>query len=249
MQPRLADPRIGCKDQPMSAAPYVPSSPTAPVRVWDFPTRLFHWLLAASVLGSVVSAKLGGHAMVWHFRFGYAVLALLLFRVLWGLVGGRWSRFASFIYTPATVLRYVRGRPTPGKHLDVGHSPLGSLSVFALLLVLLVQLGTGLVADDEIASLGPLNRYVATETGLLATSWHKQYGQWLVVGLAGLHVAAVFFYLAVRNKNLIGPMLTGDKLLPPHTPASTDNARTRAMALVLAACSVGVAAWVSSLGF
>ena len=81
-----------------------------PVRVWDLPTRLFHWLLALAVVGSVVSAKIGGGAMVWHFRFGYVVLILIGFRVLWGLVGGRWSRFASFIYSPATLWRYLRGQ-------------------------------------------------------------------------------------------------------------------------------------------
>ena len=80
----------------------------AAVRVWDLPTRVFHWLLAAAVLGSVVSAKVGGGAMVWHFRFGYLVLTLVCFRVLWGVVGGRWSRFVSFIYAPGTVLRFLR---------------------------------------------------------------------------------------------------------------------------------------------
>ena len=124
-----------------------------PVRVWDLPTRLFHWVLAACVIGSVVSAKVGGNAMVWHFRLGYAVLALLLFRLLWGVVGGRWSRFSSFICAPSTLLRYLRGQGRPGDHFHVGHSPLGALSVLSLLAVLLVQVGTGLVADDELQKL------------------------------------------------------------------------------------------------
>ena len=219
-----------------------------PVRVWDFPTRAFHWTLAIAVVGSVVSAKIGGNAMVWHFRFGYVVLALLVFRVLWGLVGGRWSRFASFIYAPAALLRYLRGQRHPGEHLDVGHSPLGSLSVFALLGILLVQLGTGLVADDEIANLGPLNRFVSSDLGLLATSWHKTEGQWIVIGLVALHVVAVLSYWLLRKTNLIAPMLSGDKLLPVGTPTSTDNTRTRATALVLAAASAGTAYWVASFG-
>ncbi len=220
----------------------------SPVRVWDFPTRAFHWTLALAVVGSVVSAKIGGNAMVWHFRFGHVVLALVVFRVLWGLVGGRWSRFASFIYAPAAVLRYLRGQPRPGEHLDIGHSPLGSLSVFALLGILLVQLGTGLVADDEIANLGPLNRFVASETGLLATGWHKETGQWILIGLVVLHVVAVLGYLLLRKTNLIRPMLSGDKLLPAGTPASIDNAATRSTALLLAAASAGLSYWVSTLG-
>jgi cytochrome b len=212
-----------------------------PTRVWDLPTRTFHWLLALAVLGSVVSAKIGGNAMVWHFRFGYLVLGLVAFRVLWGLVGGRWSRFASFVYAPSTVWRYLRGASRPEEHHDVGHSPLASLSVLALLAVLAVQLATGLVADDEIANIGPLNRFVATDTGLAATGWHKAYGQWLLLGLVGLHLLAIAWYAWRRRLNLVGPMLAGDKLLPPGTPASADGWRQRLLALALAAvCGWGV---------
>ena len=164
------------------------------VRVWDLPTRVFHWLLALAVIGLVITGKVGGNALVWHMRLGLLVLALLAFRLVWGLVGGRWSRFASFVHGPATVLRYLRGQARPGEHLDVGHNPLGAGSVFALLAVLIAQVATGLLADDEIATTGPLNKYVATATGLLATGWHKGYGQWLLLGLVALHLGAIAFY-------------------------------------------------------
>ncbi|MDO9073610.1 MAG: cytochrome b/b6 domain-containing protein [Rubrivivax sp.] len=223
-------------------------SPDVPVRVWDLPTRLFHWTLALAVAGSVVSAKIGGNAMVWHFRFGYLVLTLLAFRILWGLVGGRWSRFTSFVYAPATLLRYLRGRAAPQEQLEVGHSPTGALSVFALLAVLLVQLGTGLVADDEIANQGPLNRYVSSDTVMSATSWHKSWGQWLVLGLVALHLAAIAFYLLKWNINLVRPMLLGDKSLPPSTPPSADGLPQRALALLLAALCAGLATWVARQG-
>jgi len=225
-----------------------PALATVPVRVWDLPTRLFHWLLASAVLGSVVSAKIGGGAMVWHFRFGYLVLTLISFRLLWGIVGGRWSRFVSFIYAPATVLRFLRGRDAPSEHLDVGHSPTGAASVFALLGILAVQLGTGLVADDEIANLGPLNKFISSDTGLLATSWHKTWGQWLVLGLVALHVLAILFYLLKKHTNLITPMLRGDKWLPPGTPASADGLPQRALALLLVALCAGLATWVAGQG-
>ena len=126
------------------------------VRIWDLPTRLFHWALAACIVGLVVSAKLGGNAMVWHFRLGHAVLALLLFRLVWGLVGGHWSRFAVFWVSPARLLRYVRGQVLPQD--TAGHNPLGALSVFALLGAVALQVGTGLFSDDEIAFAGPLTR-------------------------------------------------------------------------------------------
>lgn len=221
--------------------------PPQPVRVWDLPTRLFHWTLAATIVGSVASAKIGGNAMVWHFRFGYVVFALLAFRILWGLVGGRWSRFVSFLFSPADTWRYLRGRPRPGERLDVGHSPLGALSVFALLAVLAAQVATGLVADDEIASIGPLNRFVSFDTGLAATAWHKDWGQWLILGLVGLHLAAIAFY-TWRGRGLVGAMIDGDKALPADTPASRDTAATRALsALLLAGCAAGVA-WIVNLG-
>jgi cytochrome b len=218
------------------------------VRVWDLPTRAFHWLLALTVIASVVSAKIGGNAMVWHLRFGCVVLALLAFRLLWGLVGGRWSRFASFFYAPGTVLRYLRGRSRADDHHEVGHSPLGSLSVFALLGFLVLQVATGLVADDEIASVGPLNRFVSGSVAGQATHWHKDYGQWILIVLVALHLLAVLYYAAVRKKSLVRPMIVGDKSLPAHVPPAIDNLGTRLLALALAALCGAGAFWVARLG-
>lgn len=226
----------------------MPEAATVAVRVWDLPTRVFHWTLALAVTGSVISAKVGGNAMVWHFRLGYLVLTLLAFRILWGLVGGRWSRFASFVYAPSTLLHHLRGRATPHEQLEVGHSPTGALSVFALLGVLLAQLGTGLVADDEIANQGPLNRYVSGDTVMSATSWHKGWGQWLVLGLVALHLAAIAWYLLKKNTNLVRPMLRGDKPLPSGTPASADGVPQRVLALLLLALCAGLATWVARQG-
>jgi cytochrome b len=218
------------------------------VRVWDLPTRAFHWILALTIVGSVVSAKIGGNAMVWHFRFGYLVFTLIAFRVVWGLVGGRWSRFSSFIYAPGTVLRYLRGQTRADEHHDVGHNPLGSFSVFALLGFLALQVATGLLADDEIANVGPLNRFVSSATASQATHWHKDYGQWILLALVVLHLAAIVYYLVRKQQNLVRPMLVGDKPLPPGTPGATDSAATRLLALLLAALCAGAVAWVVSLG-
>jgi cytochrome b len=219
-----------------------------PVRVWDLPTRVFHWVLAACVIGSVVTAKIGGNAMAWHMRIGYVVFTLLAFRFLWGLVGGHWSRFRRFIYAPSTVLRYLRGQGRSDEHLDVGHSPIGAFSVFALLGILALQVSTGLFADDEIATTGPLNKFVSTATGLLLTKWHKTFGQWLIITLVLLHVAAIVFYLVKKQRNLIRPMIVGDKQLPAGVPPSADHWGVRGVAAVLlAACAAGVA-WLVSLG-
>lgn len=226
----------------------MPGQNAAPssVRVWDLPTRVFHWLLAATVLGSIGTAW--ADAMQWHFRCGLMALSLLAFRLLWGFVGGRWSRFASFAYAPGTVLRYLRGETKPAEQLDVGHSPTGALSVFAMLLILLVQIGTGLVADDEIANIGPLNRFVTSATAASATSWHSSVGQAAILLLLVLHIGAIVWYRVKKRRDLIGPMLHGDKPLPADTPASADGTAQRVLALVLLLVCFGAAGWVWSLG-
>jgi cytochrome b len=215
------------------------------IRVWDLPTRLFHWLLMVCVIGSVISGYIGGGAMPWHARIGYAVLTLLLFRLVWGFVGGRWSRFRSFLYAPGSVLAYVRGRSHPD-HL-VGHNPLGAGSVFTMLLVLAVQVATGLVGDDESAFTGPLNRFVSSAQGLAATWYHKRVGQWLLVALVLLHIAAVLYYATRKRQDLVRPMIVGDKELAAPAPSSRDDAKARLAALVLVFACALVVGWIVSL--
>jgi len=216
------------------------------VRIWDLPTRLFHWALAACVVGLVVTAKVGGNAMEWHLRLGYAVLALLVFRLAWGLIGGRWSRFGAFLYSPARLVRYLRGTPHPED--GIGHSPLGALSVFGLLAVLAAQVATGLLSDDEIAFAGPLTRFVSGTAVGQATAYHKDIGQYLVLGLVALHLLAIVFYVAVRRQRLVRPMLQGDKVLAAPAAASRDDWASRVAALLVLAASAGLAWWVASLG-
>lgn len=218
---------------------------THKIRVWDLPTRLFHWALVACVIGLVVTGKIGGNAIIWHSRLGYAVMALLMFRLVWGVIGGRWSRFASFLYGPRSVVNYLRGKAHPD-HL-IGHNPLGAGSVFAMLLVLVAQVGTGLITDDEIAFTGPLNKFVSSANGLLATWYHKDVGQWLLLGLVALHVAAILFYLWRKKDNLIKPMVQGDKLVPHAAVSSRDDAASRLVAAVVLGLCAAAVAWVTSL--
>ncbi len=218
---------------------------THQVRVWDLPTRIFHWALAACVVASVVTGQVGGAAMDWHFRIGYAVLALLLFRLGWGLVGGHWSRFSSFLYSPSTLLRYLHGQGGP--ELSVGHNPLGAGSVFALLFFLLAQVATGLISDDEIASSGPLTSLVPGTWVSQATWYHNSIGKLVLIGLVALHLAAIVFYLWRKRENLVRPMLLGDKEVEQLLPSSRDDARTRLLALVLLALCAGLVALLLKL--
>ena len=211
------------------------------VRVWDLPTRLFHWALVVCIVGLVTTAQIGGNAMDWHFRFGYCVLTLLLFRLLWGFVGGHWSRFSTFLYSPASLLRYIRGQENGGQPL--GHSPLGALSVFAILALLLLQVGTGLFSDDEIAAVGPLSKLASGAVVSQLTHYHKDIGKVIVLILVLLHIGAIAFYRIKRKKDLIRPMLIGDVSSPTPQLASRDDAGSRALAaVILLGCAGAVAA-------
>jgi cytochrome b len=207
------------------------SSPVT--RVWDLPTRLFHWALAVLVAVAIATAKIGGNWMDWHMRAGYAVLALLLFRLLWGFAGSRYARFANFVHGPRAVLDYLRGR---SQH-TAGHNPLGALSVLALLAVFLVQAGSGLFASDDIFSEGPLAKLVSTATMDLMTTVHKR-GEYVIYALIGLHLAAVAFYEFVRREPLIMAMVSGDRRC--QAPPARDDVLLRLRALLLFAVACGL---------
>ena len=215
------------------------------VRVWDLPTRIFHWTLLLCLIGLVVTASIGGSGMNWHFRFGYTVTTLLLFRLVWGLIGGRWSRFSAFIYAPATILNYLKGAGRPRD--SVGHTPLGAFSVFGLLGFLAAQVTTGMLSDDEIAFAGPLSRFVSNSTVSLATSYHADIGKWIVLALVLLHFAAIAYYQR-RKHQLIGAMVFGDKTLATPEPGSRDDALSRLLALLVLSACAALVYWISSLG-
>ena len=212
------------------------------VRVWDLPPRVFHWALVASIIGLVSTAQIGAEAMVWHFRFGYTVLSLLLFRFIWGVVGGRWSRFASFAYSPATAFRYLKGQRHP-EH-SIGHSPSGAVSVFALLGFLLLQVATGLISDDEIATSGPLSKFASSVVVSAATFYHGNVGKLILLTLIVLHIGAVLFYLFNMGEDLIRPMIRGDKETLVVTTSSRDDVWSRLLAAAVFLSCAALVAWM-----
>lgn len=216
------------------------------IRVWDAPTRFFHWALVTCVLGSFVTSQIGGAAMAWHFRLGYSVLTLLLFRLVWGFWGGHWSRFGSFVRGPGTILRYLRGRADAAA--SVGHNPMGALSVLAMLAFLLLQVCSGLLSDDEISAAGPLTRHASSAWVSVATFYHKNIGKFALLALVALHFSAIIFYSVWRHDHLVKPMITGDKQLDFAVPASADGLHQRMVALaILAVFGLLVAATVAWL--
>lgn len=217
-----------------------PSSLTQHIRIWDLPTRVFHILLGLSVLGLIVTGEVGGAAMQLHFLLGYAVLTLVFFRLAWGFVGGYWSRLIHFVPKPSKLLAYVRAIQTKQKPTYVGHNPLGALSVLAMLSLLLLQVFSGLMSDDEITNTGPWTALVAAHWVSLATEYHSEVGKVLLLLLIALHIGSVLYYKFVVRDDLITPMLTGDKVLPAGTRDSRDTFTSRLFALSLLAASAYV---------
>ena len=204
------------------------------IRVWDLPLRLFHWSLAILVAGAIGIEKIGGDALAWHFRAGYAILALLVFRVFWGTFGTRYARFSSFLFAPSAIFTYATGRAGGKNYL--GHNPIGSLSVFALLAALLMQVISGLFSNDDIASEGPWVKFISKDLSDQATWLHAQVGSTVIYALLGLHVAAILYHVFWKKDNLVKAMITGDKpvaLDAAHAAADADDSiRTRLIAAV-----------------
>lgn len=201
-----------------------------PVRVWDLPVRLFHWALALCIVLGIVFVKIGGNAIQWHAYCGYTALALILFRFVWGFIGSWHARFLNFVPSPSKLIIFLRGQVDGG----LGHNPLGALSVIALLLVILIQAVTGLFADDDIFFQGPLAKYVSNDTVALLTGIHH-FNQYLIFFLVGLHIAAISYYQLLKRQNLIGPMITGDKMtaLDSSLTEEIDSSRQRILALIV----------------
>lgn len=205
------------------------------VLVWDLPTRLFHWLLVAAVGTAVVSGFIGGTAMTIHGQAGLTVAGLLTFRIVWGFVGSTHARFTSFVRGPAAIRAYLNG-----EWRGLGHNPLGAFSVLALLAAGLLQVGTGLFGNDDIAFNGPLYPLVSKETSDVLIGWHAR-TVWLLLTLVALHLAAIAFYARVRKDNLLKPMITGWK------DGTGESAQGGGLVAFVVACTVaGLAVWAAS---
>lgn len=199
------------------------------IRIWDLPTRGFHVLLALSVAGLIATGEIG--AMQLHFWLGYTVLTLVLFRLVWGFVGGHWSRFIHFVPTPTMLRSYVQALRAQQTPLSIGHNPLGALSVLGMLTVLLLQVFSGLMSDDEIANSGPWVALVPANWVEMATEYHSDIGKVILILLIVLHVGVVLYYKRVKQEDLITAMMTGDKVFTTEVHASRDTRTSRLFAL------------------
>ena len=211
------------------------------VPVWDLPTRLFHWILVALMIVQWLTAESDG-AMQYHVWGGYAVLTLVLFRLIWGFAGSETARFSHFVRGPGAALDYVKALLRGETPLYLGHNPMGGWSILALLTLLLIQAGTGLFANDDITFDGPLSGWVSRSMSNWLTTVHKVNFNLLLLVIAA-HISAVLFYLLVKRENLIHPMLSGRKRLPPEQAEAAPRMVSSWLglaALLVAAVAVGL---------
>jgi cytochrome b len=182
------------------------------VRVWDLPTRLFHWLIVALFAFSWWTAEYDH--LDWHMWSGYGILTLVLFRIAWGFVGSATARFDNFLRGPRAFLAYGRHLFDRSAPATPGHNPMGGWSVLALLLLLLTQTVLGLFAIDvDGLESGPLNYLVSFDTGRAASHLHSLVFN-LLLAFTGLHVVFIAFYLVYKRENLVSAMLVGAKRMP-----------------------------------
>ena len=214
------------------------------IRVWDLPLRLFHWVLVFTVVSAILAEEKGGDAMIWHFRLGYTALTLVLFRIVWGLVGSRYARFFEFIKAPSAVIAYIKGMRNGTANKSVGHNPVGGFSVLALLGIVLIQATTGLFSMDEHDHQGPLSQYVGAKWSEIISDFHADVSGTLIYILIGLHLVAIAYYYFFKKDNLLTPMVTGDKEIAVDAPETNDSWGMRLLALaILLGCS-GVVYWI-----
>ena len=201
--------------------------------VWDWPLRIWHWAFAGVVLFSLATGLIGDIGLLeWHIRSGTLALGLLAFRIGWAIWGGLYARLRNYRTTPHAILNHFRGRNPPATHTAPGIA-----LVVLLLLVVALQVGTGLFATDEIFTEGPLRQWVSIEFARNATFIHNR-AHWLIVALVSTHVTAQIVYGAVLRDPTPLSMFTGRKALNVHP---TPNYAWRATATLLAAAGLVLA--------
>lgn len=211
------------------------------LKVWDPWVRLTHWAIVLLLPFSYWTATTS--RFDWHFISGYAILALVIFRIAWGLVGSDTARFARFVKSPLAALRHLRERHAAP---EIGHNAAGGWMVVALLLLLLAQAASGLFADDLVFTRGPLARRVDAAWTGLSTSVHLRVF-WVIVGCVVLHILAIIAYRVLRGQNLVRAMITGRMRLAAPQAGPAPRMGHPLLALGLFGAAGGFVWWISTL--
>ncbi|MHB8919690.1 MAG: cytochrome b/b6 domain-containing protein [Halothiobacillus sp.] len=216
-----------------------PKTPaTYTVKVWDLPTRLFHWLLVIGIFAMWFTADVLNRLGL-HMAIGYTLIGLIVFRVLWGIWGSDTARFSHFIKGPGSITSYLRN---PDTTVALGHNPLGALSVLAFLLVIIIQLGTGLFASDQIYNQGPFSDYASDKMVDLLT-WIHEINFYVLLGLIGLHLAAIAFYQFKKHEPLVLAMITGKRVIKEGEVVQISRLHFAGIIVFLITAAIGMGAW------
>jgi cytochrome b len=210
--------------------------------VWDLPLRLFHWLFALSITASWITGKAGFDWMQYHFYLGYFMIGLLVFRLIWGFIGPRHARFSSFLQKPAAIWTYAQGLFDRHSHPSVGHNPVGALMVVLMLLLVALQVSTGLFSTDAVIWTGPYYPSVKHATASLLSSVHSVNSNF-ILGAVVLHLMAIIYYRTFKKQSLVSAMFTGYKpaaLVPPHHAITSSQLLKAIIVCAVAACFVYV---------
>ncbi|WP_428542492.1 cytochrome b/b6 domain-containing protein [Rhodopila sp.] len=212
------------------------------IKVWDLPVRLFHWAIVVLIFCSWATQE--WNHMEWHVRSGYAILTLLLFRIVWGFVGSDTARFARFLRSPAAALRHLARIRRPEADREIGHNAAGGWMVLLMLVLIGVQAGTGLFANDDANTEGPLMHLVGKDQSDWLSHIHSLNFN-LIEAVIVLHVVAIAVYAVLKRQNLVRPMLTGTKLMPAD--AAAPRLVRPIWAVVALAVAAGAVAWLVRL--
>ncbi len=231
---------------PTARLPVGPAKPRVPnllMRVWDAPTRLFHWAIVLLVAFSYISIQKDWIQL--HFLSGYTILTLLVFRLLWGFLGSETARFRNFLHSPLEGFRHLAQFPRREPDTEIGHNAAGGWMVLAMLLALLAQVSTGLFSNDDASTEAPLAHHIGKAASDKLTEFHGTIFN-VILGLVALHVVAIIAYALVKRHDLVRPMVTGRKRLP--ATFKQPRFANPLLALILLAASAAIVAGLVTLG-
>jgi cytochrome b len=209
--------------------------------IWDLPLRLFHWSFAVTILASWYTAEQGADLVEIHIKLGFVAIALLLFRVLWGIIGPKHARFSQFLPSPKKLLNYLRN--SNSQKTTPGHNPLGAMMVVLMILLISIQAISGLFINDDVFSSGPYYGSVSNELEKVMRFLHHNTFDFMI-GAIGLHLAAVAYYWRVKKQNLVLPMITGKKSAEQVGANDAIPHSKIILGFVLAVCCAGFVYWL-----
>ncbi|MBU2871605.1 cytochrome b/b6 domain-containing protein [Colwellia sp. E2M01] len=209
--------------------------------IWDLPLRIFHWCFAFTIFGSWYTAENKDDYIDLHMQLGYVALGLIIFRVLWGIIGPKHARFSQFIPSPKTLITYLK--KSDAKQATPGHNPLGALMVITMIILITLQAVSGLFIDDDIFSSGPYNGAVSDGIENIMSFIHHNTFNFMIAAIV-MHISAIFFYWIIKKQNLVLPMITGKKSAKEVNASDAIPNSKLLLGIVIAVLCAGFVYWL-----